>query len=77
MEDFWNKTGKPPYKQVSGNVTFADYLKGQSESFQREWLGETRYQLYKSGMLTLDQMVRPDKGFKRTIADLEKMFSSG
>ena len=70
MREYQDKTGKAPYKQVSGNMTFADYLKGQSNKFQREWLGETRYQFYKSGKLTLDQIVSPDRGFKRTIEEL-------
>ena len=40
--------------------TIADYLKSQSVSFQREWLGKTRFASDQSGRLTLDQMVRPD-----------------
>jgi len=72
MEDFQRQTGKPPYKQVKGGMTFADYLKSQPESFRREWLGAKRFELYQSGKLTLDQMVRPDSGFKRTIEELRK-----
>jgi SPP1 gp7 family putative phage head morphogenesis protein len=71
MEEFRNRTGKSPYKQIKGDTTFADYLKSQSKSFQREWLGKTRFELYQSGKLTLDQMVHPDRGFKRTIAELK------
>jgi len=70
---FQNKTGKSPYRQVKGDTTFADYLKSQSVSFQREWLGATRFALYQSGKLTLDQLVRPDSGFKRTIDELRKL----
>ena len=73
MEDFQKKTGKPPYKQVKGDMTFADYLKSQSKSFQREWLGKMRFEFYQSGKLSLDQMVHPDKGFKRTISELKKI----
>jgi hypothetical protein len=73
MEEYRQKTGKYPYRQVSGDMNFADYLKGQSATFQREWLGKTRYDLYKSGKLTLEQMVNPDRGFKRTIAELKAM----
>ena len=57
LEEYRNKTGKVPYRQVKGNTTFTDYLKGQSESFQQEWLGKRRYELYKSGKLSLDQMI--------------------
>ena len=73
MADFQRRTGKPPYKQVKGDMTFADYLKSQSVSFQREWLGKTRFELFQSGKLSLDQMVHPDRGFKRTITELRKI----
>jgi hypothetical protein len=70
METFRQQTGNVPYRQVKGDMTFADYLKAQQESFQREWLGKTRFELYQSGKLSLDQMVHPDRGFKRTIEEL-------
>ncbi|MCL2709349.1 MAG: minor capsid protein [Planctomycetaceae bacterium] len=73
MEEFRQQTGNSPYRQVKGGMTFADYLQSQPESFQREWLGVTRFALYQSGKLTLDQMVRPDSGFKRTIEELKKL----
>jgi SPP1 gp7 family putative phage head morphogenesis protein len=73
MEDYRQQTGKPPYRQVKGGITFADYLKTQSKSFQREWLGATRFALYQSGKLTLDQVVRPDSGFKRTVEELRNL----
>jgi len=72
IEDFRHKTGNSPYRLVKGDMTFADYLKSQPEFFQREWLGATRFALYQSGKLTLDQMVRPDSGFKRTVEELKK-----
>ena len=71
MEEFRQQTGNAPYRHVKGNMTFADYLKSQPESFQREWLGKARFELYQSGKLTLDQMVHPNSGFKRTIEELK------
>ena len=70
METFLQQTGNSPYRQVKGDITFADYLKTQPESFQREWLGKMRFELYQSGKLSLDQMVHPNSGFKRTIEEL-------
>jgi len=68
----WEKeTGKSAYIDLESS-NFDDYLKGRSEEFQREWLGATRYNLWKEGRLKVDQMVDPDRGFKRTIKDLEK-----
>jgi len=72
MEEFRQRTNNSPYRQARGDMTFADYLKTQSESFQREWLGKTRFELYKQGKLSLDQMIHPDKGFKRTVGELRK-----
>jgi hypothetical protein len=72
IKEYHDKTGKPPYLQVKG-MTFADYLKEQPEKWQREWLGKTRFEMYKSGKLTLDHMVNPDNGFKRTVKELETM----
>jgi SPP1 gp7 family putative phage head morphogenesis protein len=73
MEEFQQRTGNSPYRQMKGDITFADYLKAQPESFQREWLGKTRFGLYQSGKLPLDQMVHPDRGFKRTIEELRRI----
>jgi len=73
MEDFRQQTGNAPYRQVKGDMTFADYLKAQSESFQREWLGKARFELFQSGKLSLDQMIHPDSGFKRTVEELRKI----
>jgi SPP1 gp7 family putative phage head morphogenesis protein len=70
MDDFRQQTGHSPYRQVKGNMTFADYLKAQPESFQREWFGARRFELFQSGKLPLDQMEHPDSGFKRTIEEL-------
>jgi len=73
MEEFRQRTNNSPYRQVKGEMTFVDYLKTQPEFFQREWLGKTRFELYKLGKLPLDQMIHPDKGFKRTIWELKRV----
>jgi hypothetical protein len=67
----WEKENpdKDAYRQLKG-ATFADYLQEQSPQFRREYLGKTRAELYEQGKLTLDQMVNPDTGFMRTLADL-------
>jgi len=72
----YQEKGGEPYKRTESSTTFADYLKGQSDEFQREWLGRTRFGLYKAGKLPLEYMVKPDTGFKRTVEDLEKEFST-
>ena len=67
----YSKSGKEPYKQVPGEAKFSDYLKGQPEKFQKEWLGVKRHELYKAGKLDLKDLVKPNNGFKKTVADLK------
>lgn len=43
--------------QVPAETTFAQFFKRQDAEFQREYLGKTKYLLYKKGGLTLDQFV--------------------
>jgi SPP1 gp7 family putative phage head morphogenesis protein len=74
IRDYQQKEGKLPYKQVSGGTTFAEYLKGQSDDFQRRWLGRTRLELFKADKLTLDQMVDPDRGFRYSLDALRDQY---
>lgn len=39
--------------------TFGSWFKGRDAEFQRNWLGETKYKLYKDGKYTLDRFVDP------------------
>jgi SPP1 gp7 family putative phage head morphogenesis protein len=71
VKRYENETGKPAYREI-GNATFEEYLKSQPAKFQEEWLGKERYQRWKRGELKLDQLVDPDKGYRRTLADLEQ-----
>lgn len=45
--------------QVSANTTYADWFGRQPASFQKEWLGSTRYKLYKQGGYKIDRFVDP------------------
>lgn len=45
--------------QVSAKTTYPQWFARQSAEFQREWLGRTRYELYKKGGYTLDKFVDP------------------
>jgi hypothetical protein len=73
IEDYHKAHGEnSSYKQIPSGSTFSDYFAGQSDKFQQEWLGKKRYEMYKSGKLPIEWLHDPDKGFKRTIQDLEK-----
>lgn len=43
--------------QVPSDTSFNEWLKGQSTSFQNEYLGPTRAKLFRSGKYTLDKFV--------------------
>ena len=73
MKDWSNANGDAsPYRHVSGDKTFKEIFETQPESFQKSWLGTTRYEYFKAGKLTLDQIVSPDTGYVKTLEDLEK-----
>lgn len=45
--------------QVSAGTTYADWFSRQSARYQREWLGDKRYALYKKGGYSLDRFTDP------------------
>lgn len=45
--------------QVNSNTNYSSWFSGQSPSFQREWLGKSRYELYKKGGYDIDRFVDP------------------
>lgn len=58
--------------QVNSNTTFKTWFDSQSEEFQQDWLGKTKYELYKKGDYKLDRFVDP-LGKPYTIAQLREM----
>lgn len=76
IREYEKKTRKSPYRQMK-DATFKDYFQTQTPTFQREWLGATRFQKWTEGKLTtLDQFLNPDTGYKRTLDDLENVIGS-
>ena len=57
--------------QVKGSTTFSSWFANQDAAFQREWLGASRYKLYKEGGMTLDRFVDPT-GRQYTLEDLRR-----
>lgn len=45
--------------QVSAKTSFSDWFGRQDARFQREWLGDARYKLYKRGGYSLDKFTDP------------------
>jgi len=57
---------------VDSRSTFPGWFSKQSDSFQREYLGEERYELYKKGQVTFSQFT-DDKGKTLTLKELSKL----
>lgn len=55
--------------QTDGDTSFKDVIKN-NDGFAREWLGPSRYQLYKQGKYTIDKFVDPQGGMY-SLAQLE------
>ncbi|OTG85541.1 phage head morphogenesis protein [Acinetobacter sp. ANC 4558] len=71
--------GKRPYVikpgdagQVSANTDFKEWFAVQDESFQREWLGKKRFELYKNGDYTIEKFLDPE-GKLYTLKELEAL----
>ena len=45
--------------QINANITYSEWFKNQSASFQKEVLGSTKYDLYKNGNYSLSKFVDP------------------
>jgi len=70
QKDFEAETGKPAYRQVSGNLTFQEYFNRQPNSFKRAWLGAKRYELYQSGILKEENIFKPDLTYQVSVESL-------
>lgn len=57
--------------QVSAKTNYADWFGRQPAGFQKEWLGEKRYALYKQGGYKIDRFVDPLKGKEYTLDQLQ------
>ncbi len=58
--------------QVEANTKFSDWFKDQDDDFQRNWLGSTRFELYKKSDFPIDKFVDPI-GRKYTLNELRSM----
>lgn len=58
--------------QVPGNLNYEDWLKTKSESFQKQVMGEGRYDLWKSGQIKMADLV-DQSGRALTLAELRNL----
>jgi len=58
---------------VDSNTTFKGWFDKQDATFQKSWLGPSRYKLFKEGKYSLDKFVDPLTGQPFTLAELKKL----
>jgi SPP1 gp7 family putative phage head morphogenesis protein len=61
--------------QTSANTAYAKWFSGTSAKFQKEWLGPTRYSLYKKGGYSISRFVDPRTGREYSIEKLRVLDS--
>lgn len=54
--------GSDGVTQVNANTSYPSWFKNQSAAYQKDWLGPSRYELYKKGGYEIDRFVDPLKG---------------
>ena len=62
--------------RISGKTTFQEFFSKQRASFQRSYLGESRYRLYKKGGLKIQDMVNTVTGKRLNLNQLRQFDSN-
>lgn len=71
-----NKTQQSMDGFVAGDINFEDWLKGKSERFQKQILGEPKWELWKNGKIGFVDLV-DQKNNPRSLAELQALVESG
>ena len=58
--------------QVSANTKFPSWFANQDTKFQKDWLGESRYKLYKQGNYPIEKFIDP-LGKEYTLKELQEL----
>jgi len=61
-------------EQVPTKVTFNQWFNRQDAKYQRQYLGNTRYELYKQGNLSVEQLMDVKKNKFYTIKEIKEMY---
>ncbi len=72
QKDYEKRTGKPAFEQVPQNMNFQDWLKTKDEQYISQYLGKTRFKLYREGKLPLNKFVNPETNRAFTIKELKE-----
>lgn len=60
--------------QVSSELSFTEWFKSKPKSFQEDYLGKGRFELYQSGKITFSQLIS-QKGRVLTVKELKEKYS--
>ena len=60
--------------ELARNTSFSDWFEKKPKSFQEEYLGTGRYQLFKDGKITLSELVSQN-GKTLTVKQLKEKYS--
>lgn len=58
--------------QTKASTTYSSWFANQDATYQKEWLGPTRYKLYKEGKMPIERFSDPMKGKEYTIDQLRQ-----
>jgi len=60
--------------RVSNDTTFEQWFEGKSATFQESYLGKSRYQLFKDGKITFNDLVNQN-GRTLSVSELKQKYS--
>ena len=58
--------------QTKASTTYSTWFANQGAAYQKEWLGPTRYKLYKEGKMPIERFSDPLKGKEYTLDELRQ-----
>lgn len=62
--------------QISATDSFKDFFERQSPSFQKEWLGDSRYKLFQQGKLKFDEFIDIKNGKLFTLDEIQTILNT-
>lgn len=63
--------------QISATTSFKEWFSNQSSEFQKDYLGQSRYKLWKENRLSINSFVDVKSGHKYTLEEIENRLKKG
>ena len=78
IHEYEARTGQPAFEMVGGGTKFKDYFENvMTEQQRKDWLGERRYELWKTGKYKFEDFVAPWPNRNMTVAELKSADIAG